>query len=239
MPLNNMRFVAHMDILGMSDLVENDAELAWRVLSDLVEARNHVNNYELEFLDTAERTAVQAQVHCVTFSDTIVLFSKSDSLIDLRTILIVATEIFNKAIATCIPMRVGITHGKFFFNLENSMYAGPALIEAYRLGEKAQWVGLAASEAVYLRSQEAALKSRSASVIVKANIPVDGGSYAGYAVNWPEILERHPHVSVPFTVPQFYSPFEHLFGPFDHLPERVQAKYINTVEFFNSRMTVT
>ncbi|OZA13688.1 MAG: hypothetical protein B7X94_01990 [Hydrogenophilales bacterium 17-62-8] len=239
MTQNNLRFVAHIDILGMSELVARDAELAWQVLSDLVEARNHVNNFELTFLDTDERTPVRAQVHCVTFSDTIVLFSKSDTLIDLRTILVVTTEMFNKALSTCIPIRVGIAHGKFFFNLDDSMYAGPALIEAYRLGERAQWIGLAASEAVYLRAQEADLKSRSANIVVEADIPIDSGSYIGYAVNWPEILERHPHVTVPITIAQFYSAFEHLFGPFSALPARVQAKYVNSVRFFNTRVAAT
>lgn len=51
MPQNNTRFVVHMDILGMSELVAKDAELAWRVLGNLVDARNHVNNYEVTFLD--------------------------------------------------------------------------------------------------------------------------------------------------------------------------------------------
>lgn len=234
-----MRFVAHMDILGMSTLVDKDAELAWQILSDLVEARNHVNNYELAFLDTSERVHVKDQVHCVTFSDTIVLFSKSDNLVDLRTIIVVATEIFNKALATCIPMRVGIAHGKFFFNLEDSMYAGPALIEAYRLGEQTQWVGLSTSESVFLQSQKAALKSGRADVIVETQIPIENGSYQGYAVNWPEILPRHPHVTLPITVSQFYGAFEHLFGSFEQLRKKDQVKYTNTVKFFNARTMVS
>jgi hypothetical protein len=234
---SNARFVVHMDILGMSHLVRLSPELAWRALSALVEARNHVGKYQLTFLDTAERTLVGDRVNVVTFSDTIVLFTKSDQLIDLRTVLVVATEIFNKALATCIPIRVGIAHGTFFFNLKDSMYAGPALIDAYELGEGAQWVGMTASEFVYRRAEEAAIKSRSESVVIPAKIPTDAGEQPGYAINWPAILERREGVKLPITAEQFYSGFAQYFGPYDHLAPRARAKYENTVHFFNAHAT--
>ena len=231
---SHQRFVAHIDILGMSHLVERDAELAWRLLSTLVEARNDVSSYELTFLDTAERTPVGAQIHAVTFSDTILLFTRSNRLIDLRTILVVTTEIFNKALSTSVPVRAGIAHGTFFFNLTDSMYAGPALIEAYRIGEAAQWVGITVSETVYHRAKEAAVRSGNFDVVIPAEIPMDKGVSAGYAVNWPAILPRWPNVKLPITVPQFYSALEQFFGPFDHLPRRARAKYENTVTFYNA-----
>lgn len=234
MSARNLRYVVHMDILGMSALVQRDAELAWQALSALVHARDHVGSYEISFLDTAERTKVGERVHCVTFSDTILLFTKSDDLIDLRTVVLVATEIFNKAISTCIPIRVGITHGVFFFNLEDSMYAGPALIEAYQMGEAAQWIGLVASEAVYIRSKQANLKSGRAQVVVPASIPTDAGMKEGYAVNWPAILPLHEGVKPPFSAEQFYSAFDSYFGPYSALSARVRAKYENTVAFYNA-----
>lgn len=230
----NTRYVAHMDILGMSTLVERDAELAWQALSALVHARDHVSSYEISFLDTAERAKVGERVHCVTFSDTILLFTKSDELIDLRTLIVAATEMFNRALSTCIPIRVGIAHGTFFFNLRDSMYAGPALIEAYRIGEAAQWIGLTVSESVYLRSQLANLRSGDAPVLIPAPIPTDKGMQDGYAVNWPAIVPRHEGVNPPFTTEQFYSAFEAYFGPYTALPDRVRSKYENAVAFYNS-----
>lgn len=237
MTTSNARFVVHMDILGMSHLVRLDPELAWQALTALVEARDHVGKYQLTFLDTAERTLVGERVNAVTFSDTIVLFTKSDELVDLRTILVVATEIFNKALATCIPMRVGIAHGTFFFNLEDSMYAGPAFIEAYELGESAQWIGLTTSEAVYRLAGEAAIKSRSESVIIPAMIPLSAGEYSGYAINWPAILERKAGVSLPITAEQFYSGFSQYFGPYTGLTPRARVKYENATKFFNAHAT--
>jgi hypothetical protein len=228
------RYVVHIDILGMSALVEKDPELAWQALSALVHARDHVGAYEVSFLDTAERTKVGERVHCVTFSDTIVLFTKSDELIDLRTVIVVASEIFNKALSTCIPVRVGIAHGTFFFNLADSMYAGPALIEAYRIGEEAQWLGLTVSETVYLRATQAQMHSGNHPVVIATAVPTDSGLKDGFAVNWPVIVPRHDGVSPPFTVQQFYSAFEAYFGPFSSLPPRVRTKYENTVSFYNT-----
>lgn len=120
----DQRFVAHIDILGMSALVAKDPELAWQLLSGLTEARDEAHNCEITFLDTAERVAAPDQVRAVTFSDTIVLFSKGSDLVDLRTTIIVTTELLNKALHLCVPIRAGIAVGTFFFNIEKSMCVG-------------------------------------------------------------------------------------------------------------------
>lgn len=232
---HHLRYVVHMDILGMSTLVARDPERAWQTLTGLVAARNRVNSLGITFIDTAEEVAVPSRVHAVTFSDTIVLFSASDEVVDLRTIVVATCEMFNAALASCVPIRVGIAHGQFFFNLTESMYAGPALIEAYRLGEEAQWLGLVASETVYLRSKAVRLQSRNTDVLIPEAIPVRGGTRNGYAVNWPDMVERRPGIAVPITVEQFYSAFEPDFGPFVALPADAQAKYLNTVRFYNTR----
>lgn len=132
-----------------------------------------------------------------------------------------------------MPARAGIAHG-IFFNLKASMYAGPALIEAYRLGEGTKWLGITTSESVHIRSKHGKLKSGSADIVVPARIPVDGGALDGFAVNWPAIFSHDLKVRPPVSAQQFYAGFEHLSGPFEALPERAQQKYENTVSFLNS-----
>lgn len=51
-----------------------------------------------ESLDAAERVTTFNQVHAVTFSDTIVLFTQGTSLTGLRMIVIMTTELLNKAL---------------------------------------------------------------------------------------------------------------------------------------------
>ncbi len=67
MDCRDLRFVAHIDILGMSEIVEKDADEAWRMLSDLVAVRDRVGNYEIEFLQSNERVLASEAIRAVTF----------------------------------------------------------------------------------------------------------------------------------------------------------------------------
>lgn len=231
----HQRFVAHIDILGMSALVSKDAELAWQLLSNLVEARNKAHTIHITFIDTAQTVAVPDQIRAVTFSDTILLFTKGVDLVDLRSILVVTTELLSKALNLCVPIRVGISVGTFFFNLKESMYAGPALIEAYQLGEEAQWIGIVVSEEVHRRATEAKMMSGKAEVVIRTNIPLNGRVRQGYAVNWPAALASSINAQLPVTSEQVYEGFAQYFGPYDQQSERVKMKYENTALFINAR----
>lgn len=230
---SNQRFVAHVDVLGMSALVATDAEKAWGLLSGLVDARNSAHKVEFTFLDSAQRVAAPDQVGAVTFSDTIVFYSKGDTLTDLRSTIIVTTQLLGDALHRCIPVRAGIALGTFFFNLDESMYAGPALIEAYQLGESAQWIGIATSEEVYLRAKQAQFRSGTSDVVVPTFVPIDGGTRDGYAVNWPAIMRNSIAAELPVSAVQIYEGFAQFFGPFDALPTKVRAKYEHTAWFMN------
>ena len=63
----------------MSTLVAKDPELAWNLLSRLVEARKDAHATSLTFLDSAETIATPQHIQAVTFSDTIVFSSIPDS----------------------------------------------------------------------------------------------------------------------------------------------------------------
>jgi hypothetical protein len=227
------RFVAHIDVLGMSALVAKDPELAWQLLSKLVEARKDAYATEITFIDTAERIATPDQLRAVTFSDTVVLFTKGAQLNDLRIILIMATQLLSTALHLCVPVRIGISVGTFFFNLTESMYAGPALIEAYHLGEEAQWIGIATSEEIYRRAIEAGLKSGTADIVIPTHVPVHGGHKSGYAVNWPLVLRNSIGAPLPVTDRQVYEGFAQYFGPWESLAPRARLKYQNTALFMN------
>lgn len=232
--IEHQRFVVHIDVLGMSALVAKDPELAWSLLGRLVEAREDAHSTSLTFLDTAETVVTPHHVHAVTFSDTIVLFSRGATLNDLRTILVMATQLLSGALRLCVPVRVGVAVGTFFFNPDKSMYAGPALIEAYHLGETAQWIGIVTSQEVYRRVLEAHLQSGTTDVVSPAEIPIDGGTRPGYAVNWPVILMPSITASLPVTAQQVYEGFAQYFGPFEALEPRARQKYENTAAFMNT-----
>ncbi len=236
MNTSHLRFVAHLDILGMSSIVEKDADEAWGMLSDLVAVRDRIGNYTMEFLDTKELVGATNAAAAVTFSDTIILFSKGSSDSELRSLLILVTELLHKAMCSCVPVRVGVAKGRFFVNVEKSMYAGPALIEAYRVGESAQWLGISLAESVQSQARSLTLKSGKSEMLVDWPVPIRGGTERRYVINWPAVFAHDFKVAPPITVAQLYQAFARTFGPFESLPADVSAKYENTVFFINNRL---
>lgn len=233
------RFVAHIDILGMRAMVHRDPEMAWNILSSLASVRDHLGQLQLTEICSARQHMLAENVFSVMFSDTIVLFTKTESVNDLQAILIAPAEILHKAMCAYVPVRVGVASGQFFFNIEESLYSGPALIEAYEIGEAAKWLGIVTTEAVYRQSLEANFKSGTNDVVVRASIPTNEGLAPGYAVNWVGSFRHHFKVTPPISTELFYSQFEHVFGPLEELPERERIKYVNTTKFINERLSET
>ena len=227
------RYVAHIDVLGMTTLVKRDPQAAWEALSQLVEARKFAHDLELTFTDTKDVVVAPDLVRAVTFSDTILLFTKSDSATDLRVLIVIVTEMLNKALRSCVPVRADISRGLFFFNNDESMYVGPALIEAYEIGEAAQWIGIAVSKVVYEDTVRIGLSSGDRSVVVPARIPHKDGYVDGYVVDWPAVNPDNIASQSKLTGDAVYQGFDQYFGPFDALPADVRKKYENTAMFIN------
>lgn len=233
---NHNRYVAHIDVLGMSDLVKKSPDLAWELLSQLVDVKKHAHDIQLTFIDTNETIIAPDIVRAVTFSDTILLFSKSNTPNDLRTIMVIATEMLNKALSKCIPIRAGVSIGLFYFNLTESMYAGPALIEAYEIGEAAQWIGIVATEEVYKNAKRVGLQAGSKDLIVPARIPLKDGFHDGYAIDWPSVNPNNIRTEERLSGSMIYAGFDQYFGAYDSLHEVVRRKYENTASFINKSL---
>jgi len=81
-------------------------------------------------------------------------------------------EIFHKAIYRCVPIRAGLSVGKFYFNDEKSMYAGPAFIEAYLVGEGSQWLGISLSDSIKDEALKLNLQTGGSNVVINWDIPL-------------------------------------------------------------------
>ncbi len=230
---SNRRFVAHIDILGMRAMMRRDAEAAWKVLSGLANVRDHITQLQISHLEKVRQEMLGERVMAVMFSDTIVLFTKSESDEDLQAILIALGEFMHKAMFSFVPIRAGLACGQFFFNIKESMYAGPALIEAYEIGEAAQWLGIVTTEEICKQSKSANFKSGSSDIVIATKIPTDKGLDSGFAVDWVTPVRHDFKVKHPISVELFYEQFEHAFGPLNALPERERRKYSNTTDFIN------
>jgi hypothetical protein len=170
------------------------------------------------------------------FSDTILLYTRGGSTVELKALLILATEIFHKALFKCVPVRIGIAKGLFRADERRSIYAGPALIDAYRVGEASQWLGLVLSESLATEAALLAMKTRSSDLVVRWTVPTKSGPVDRTVVNWPATFAHDFTVQPPISLGQFYAAFEGSFGPFRNLPPEVQSKYTHTVDFINHQL---
>lgn len=230
------RYVAYLDMLGMSQLTVRDPELAWQALSGLNETQQEILGLEIELLTTGNR--IRDRVRAFTFSDSIVMFSLSDELPDTWAMVILASELFTQALHCCIPVRGAIAHGRFLFNLERNLFAGPPLVSAYHLAEEAQWLGVRVDEAVAARAQAIPINSpRGRPVVIEWGVRVKSGArIVSHVVDWVETHRANFTVPPPIGVEAFYEAFVRMFGRLEELPLDVRVKYENTVEFVNERL---
>ena len=232
---SHVRYVAHLDILGMASIVEKDHEAAWAMLSALVAARDASTNVSLEFEGLDGMIHVPHHVRAITFSDTILLLTRGDTEADLRALMITVSQIFSNSLYNRVPIRVGVAKGVFFVNFERSMFAGPALLEAYHVGEAAQWLGVVFAHSAARDAKALRLTSGRSDVLVDWGVPTKTSVEEFSVLNWPTIMAHQLKVSPPFSTEGFYEIFEPTFGPFSGLPQDVRVKYANTVSFFNAQ----
>lgn len=230
------RFVAHFDILGMANLTVRDPDLAWGLLSKLAETRNRILN--LKIAELSSGSLIENRLAWLTFSDTILVFSQSDANADAQAMGLLAGELFAAALAGSVPLRAGIAHGRFLFNPEESLYLGPALVEAYTLSECSQWLGIALSEECAKRFGEAIRAAvGGGDAVVDWQVPwKDGSVRSGPVFNWVSSHRANLTIPPPILVRQFYRAFEQLFGPYDALDARSKAKYEETTRFVNAML---
>lgn len=240
----NLRYIAHFDILGFRSAVFRDMDEAWGALSDLRRAMDQGDAREYQIAPTREYVA--RHVRTFIFSDTVVAFTASDQYQDLLAILVAAGELFKDGLAKCVPLRGAIAFGDFRYDLDLNLFAGPALIDAYQTGERAQWLGVAVTDEVasrYLAQVEPRLGIRTEAgelLLRRWDVPLyNGTSEARWVLNWPAIYYHNFTAGAAVTLEQWYAAFLRMFGPFDALPADARAKHHNTVAFVNDSRRVT
>lgn len=228
------RFVAHFDMLGMSALTKRNPDLAWERLSALSRARDERMHLGIRRLDTHE--FITDQVQSFIFSDTLVAFSKGNTQNDVMALLLLTTEVFTRALHYCIPLRGGVTHGRFNFNLDRNLFSGPALVDAYAIGESSQWIGVVVDDYTADVAKSIPLRSGTGrETIVQWDVPMKAEPLASrHVVNWVQTHRHNYRGPIPLTVETFYAPLANLFGPLETLAPSSRIKYENTVEFFNA-----
>lgn len=232
------RYVANFDILGMGSLLRSHKERALEMLFHFDDIKNSEGSKTVQLIETREIIVISDQIARVSFSDTIVIFTKGDSIKDLWAVIVLGTQLFSQCLHRRILLRGGISHGEFFFDPDREIFCGQPLVEAHEIGEEAQWFGIVVSEEVAKRcAQNNILTGEQKPGIVKWDVPLKcGNSVRRGVINWPSVFRGNFTVTPPISVEQFYGPFEEDFGKYSELPGAIKKKYLNTVYFINERL---
>lgn len=133
------RWFAYLDLLGFTNLVRT------RAIEDVLP----VYAEALKRMRTACKLG-KGEVGLLNswFSDTFIIYSRSDSLEDFAHVESAARIFFQLLLINEIPVRGCISHGKLYSQAKKNVFVGPALIEAHQYGEALDWVGFCLAPSV-------------------------------------------------------------------------------------------
>lgn len=181
------RFVAFFDILGFGSWVES-------------EGSKKVFTYVRGFLNLMVRSSLpgstvhqdmsvdiqKSDIGYINFSDSIVFYSRDDSYHCLKAMLTVCGEFMNVVI--CGPSRMlrgAIAHGEFYADPKANAYVGKALIDAYKLEEDQDWLGLSLHESVeVIKDFPKALKEHKGFIVKSLVSLKNKPKKLPYCINW-------------------------------------------------------
>lgn len=188
------RFVAFFDLLGFSAWLE-------------AEGSAEVFTYVRGFLNLMIRAGLpgsvvnpdmsvtlgQSDIGFINFSDSIVFYSRDDSDACFQTMLKVSGEFMNGIITGPSRMlRGAMAHGDFFADPETNAYVGQALVDAYRLEGRQDWLSFSFHDSVVARPDFQTALARYPNYIVKALVPLRGSTVIPYCLNWADSRQfRH------------------------------------------------
>ncbi|NYH20092.1 hypothetical protein [Paraburkholderia bryophila] len=133
------RWFAYLDLLGFKNLIQSgDIE---KVLPVYFEALKRMR---------AACKLGKSEVGLLNswFSDTFIIYSRSDSLDDFAHVESAARIFFQLLLIKNIPVRGCISHGKLYSQAKQNVFLGQALIEAHEYGEALNWVGFCLAPSV-------------------------------------------------------------------------------------------
>lgn len=145
------RAIAFIDVLGFKQMIGNQSA------SELGEKYKRAIKYALEKYsfnaDFSQEPSFFPEMsasdeYCIShvFSDSIILASYDDTENNCLKLLIFTYRLMRTMFAQGFLVRGGISYGDMYVELEDSVFVGTALTEAYELEMKQEWAGITIHE---------------------------------------------------------------------------------------------
>lgn len=130
------RYIAYLDVLGFRK----------KVMSDKCEEFLNGYNSQLQINISSKQACYSERLQFVIMSDAIVIISKQNDPESFAPIVMACSNLQYSLLRNNIPIRGAISYGPIMsnqlYNSNNIFVAGKALIEAYDLEKKQNWLGI-------------------------------------------------------------------------------------------------
>lgn len=182
--VTDKRFVCFLDIMGFKDMVmRNSHENIYKMLEEFskhratLESKNLPSEYEPESMKT------------VSFSDSIVIFTKNDSTKCLKLLTIAVSWLFGKAMEAGIPLKGAIAHGDMSVNITRQIFFGQPLIDAYLLEEDLFFYGIIIHNTLEKFLNQNAEPFVGRNRYVDCLVPFKSGKINHYILDWVTVID--------------------------------------------------
>jgi hypothetical protein len=143
----DQRFVGFIDILGFKDLVmRSDHDEIYKLLNNISTFRNFLENIHVK--GNIPESFSDAEIYTVSFSDSIVIFSKDKSEANFKLFIQSINWLIARAIETGILLKGAISFGQVSVNQSSQIYFGQAIIDAYLLENEVNYLGVVAHNSI-------------------------------------------------------------------------------------------
>lgn len=223
------RFITFLDIMGFKELVlRSSHKEIYELLSELSQIRSFV-----EKIPDGDDVK-DAEIYTASFSDSIILFSKNNSIECFKAQIYASSWLFAKSIEKNIPMKGAIAYGEISLNKSKQIYFGQPLIDAYLLEEELNYYGIIAHHSLVKFVQDNKNDINLDRFLFEAPAPLKGGLITHTHIDWFADLTgptNDKEYSTDFKE-IFKNKIETLSGTVSGLPR----KYLdNTVKVFEDR----
>jgi len=232
------RTIAFLDILGFTTLVEkHGVARIGQVYSNGVRLASAYAKNQLE----GETCKV-----CI-FSDSIAIFSSTDSLNGFLAVATYVNCIMRYLIPLQLPIRGAIAFGDMFINENRSIFLGNGYLKAVRLEKKQSWIGVSIDSSAENAFQDffqahnliqeinlpdgKSLSWYKYPTIIKYEVPMEGGEIEPmFTINWLNKLHCLDAKGVNIPHEKIVKIVQDTLGKYDD-NNHIKEKYLNTLKY--------
>jgi hypothetical protein len=175
------RFIAFFDIMGFKEMaMRHSHEEMLNILSMIKYFKDNIiqgDQYTRHLND-------DGNLKSFVFSDTIVVFTKSDTVRDAEILLAKCSHFIRMCITNKWPLKGVISFGKITIGWDDSMFFGQPIIDAYLLQEELQLYGAILDFNAEKKFKEMASESKIWDKIILYKTPMKSGKINHYCLKW-------------------------------------------------------